>query len=98
MGRRLASRIGNADRETAGGAPSGRRDCRWSRVTVDFLIGMPGVTYNPGGATYMSDSATIVLHAYDGTRQLVPDTFKWSALTRDGLSPNAGQQTLHFLD
>src|SRR5690349_14558283 len=44
----------------------------------------------------MPDTATIVLHAYNGARQLFPANTKWTAQTRDGRSPSGGQQTLHF--
>ena len=44
----------------------------------------------------MPDTANIVLHAYDGARQLFVNTVKWSAQTRDGRSPSAGQNTLRF--
>lgn len=44
----------------------------------------------------MPDTANIVLHAYAGTRQLFPNTLKWSAQTMDGRAPSAGQQTLQF--
>lgn len=44
----------------------------------------------------MPDTANIVLHAYDGARQLFSNSVKWSATTRDGRSPSAGQQTLNF--
>ena len=44
----------------------------------------------------MSDTANIVLHAYNGARQLFTDATKWSATTRDGRPPSSGQQTLQF--
>lgn len=44
----------------------------------------------------MPDTATIVLNAYTGARQLFPANMKWTAQTRDGRSPSGGQQTLHF--
>lgn len=44
----------------------------------------------------MPDTATIVLHAYNGARQLFPANMKWSAQTRDGRSQGGGQQTLLF--
>lgn len=46
----------------------------------------------------MPDTANIVLHAYNGARQLFPNNIAWSAQTRDGRSPSGGQQTLHFPD
>jgi hypothetical protein len=44
----------------------------------------------------MPDNANIVLHAYDGARQPFANTVKWSAQTRDGRPPSAGQKTLQF--
>ena len=44
----------------------------------------------------MPDTATIVLHAYNGARQLFPAKMKWTAQTRDGRSSGGGQQTLFF--
>jgi len=44
----------------------------------------------------MPDTANIILHAYNGARQLFPNNVTWSAQTRDGRSPSGGQQTLHF--
>lgn len=44
----------------------------------------------------MADTANIVLQAYDGARQLFPNTFKWTAQTRDGRMSDLGQQKLLF--
>ncbi len=44
----------------------------------------------------MPDSANIVLHAYNGARQLFPNSLKWSARALDGRSPSGGQRTLWF--
>ena len=44
----------------------------------------------------MPERATIVLHAYDGARQLFPATMKWTAQTRDGRFTSGGQKTLTF--
>jgi hypothetical protein len=44
----------------------------------------------------MPDTATIVVHAYTGARQLFPANMKWTAQTRDGRSPGGGQQPLFF--
>ncbi len=44
----------------------------------------------------MPDTANIVLHAYDGARQLFPNDKRWSVQTRDGRSQADGQQTLYF--
>lgn len=46
----------------------------------------------------MPDNANLILHAYDGSRQLLPGSLEWSVQTRDGRSPADGQQTLHFFD
>jgi hypothetical protein len=43
------------------------------------------------------NKANIVLHAYDGARQLVPSDFRWSARTRDGRTSQE-QKDLHFLE
>jgi hypothetical protein len=49
--------------------------------------------------TMSDDTANIVLHAYDGTRQLVSKNFRWRAQTRDGRGSEAeGQKTLEFLN
>ena len=50
----------------------------------------------PESASIMPDSANIVLHAYTGARQLFANTVKWSAQTRDGRPPSAGQKPLQF--
>lgn len=39
----------------------------------------------------MAETANIILHGYDGARQLLPNSVTWSAQTRDGQ-----QQILHF--
>lgn len=44
----------------------------------------------------MPDTANIILHAYNGARQLIPNNVTWSAQTRDGRSPSDGQKTLQF--
>src|ERR1700742_2231434 len=44
----------------------------------------------------MPDTATIILHAYTGARQLFPPSMKWTAQSRDGQSPGDGQKTLVF--
>jgi hypothetical protein len=45
------------------------------------------------------DAANIILHIYDGTRQLVSKNLKWRAQTRDGRGSEAqGQKTLQFLN
>ena len=44
----------------------------------------------------MPDKATIVLHAYNGARQLFPANSKWTAQTRDGRSVSGGQNPLFF--
>ena len=44
----------------------------------------------------MPDTATIIVHAYTGARQLFPANMKWTAQTRDGRSQGGGQQPLWF--
>jgi hypothetical protein len=44
----------------------------------------------------MPDTANIILHAYDGARQLFPNTVKWSARTLDGRSPSDGRDILEY--
>lgn len=44
----------------------------------------------------MPDTANIIINAYDGTRQLFPNTVHWSAQTLDGRSPSDGRQVLQF--
>jgi hypothetical protein len=52
----------------------------------------------PEGSTAptMPNTANILLNAYDGTRQLFPNSLKWSAQTQDGRAPSLGRQTLDF--
>ena len=40
----------------------------------------------------MSDTANIILNAYDGRRQLIPNTVQWSAQTFDGRSLSERQR------
>jgi len=44
----------------------------------------------------MPDTATIVVHGYNGGRQLLPASMRWTAQTRDGRTQASGQQTLSF--
>jgi hypothetical protein len=44
------------------------------------------------------NTANIVLNAYDGTRQLFPNSVKWSAQIQDGRALSDGRQTLQFFN